>query len=151
MKMSFDHVRTDWSCATCLDRSEKVSVKSVNIVSLDSLFFNKTTPNFYVLKTDTQGHELSVLRGAQNLIKAGRIKYILVEFDPTLLRKAGTNPNYLVRWLYRHNFYCMDLMWEPTSKSEFSPPLSHHAGELAENLLKHSPYGYTDLFCSHFS
>jgi FkbM family methyltransferase len=35
------------------------------------------------LKIDVEGHELSVLKGASNLLKEGRIKYIQFEFGPS--------------------------------------------------------------------
>ena len=45
----------------------------------------------HLLKIDTQGHELGVLRGAQRLFEEARINMVELEFWPKGMTAGGAN------------------------------------------------------------
>lgn len=55
---------------------------SVNLLKLDDFAREKNIEQIFLLKIDVEGHELSVLRGAENLIRDGNILSIQFEFGP---------------------------------------------------------------------
>lgn len=104
--MKFHRDRNDFTCIDCLDvRKEEVSTSEVEKWTVDGFFFEddlqhasiqsdssievfKDLQDSRVLlfKTDTQGHEREVLRGAEKLLKSGRVDNLIIEFDPKLVR-----------------------------------------------------------------
>lgn len=147
MTMSFHANHTDWSCFDCLKDNAAIVFKKeeVKVYSLDTVFLPR--PESLLLKTDTQGHELAVLKGAHRLITAGRIPYLILEFDPSLLRKAGTDPLQFLEWLAAVGYNCFDLSWEPMKPDTKPYPLVMGFQDFAPALFAHASYGYTDLFC----
>jgi len=57
-----------------------------------------------ILKVDTQGFELHVLRGATRLLHQGAIRRIKLEFWPFGLRKHGSDPVQLLELLHEHGY-----------------------------------------------
>lgn len=57
-----------------------------------------------ILKVDTQGFELHVLRGASRLLHIGAIRRIKLEFWPFDLRKHGSDPVQLLELLHEHGY-----------------------------------------------
>ena len=52
------------------------------------------------LKIDVQGFELHVLRGAERLLKENKGRLLVrLEFDPNLLRAAGTDPQHVLDFM----------------------------------------------------
>jgi len=62
-----------------------------------------------MMKTDTQGFEMNVLSGATQLLRSGRIKFLLVEFSYSLLSVAGTKPVDLLEHIYEQGYVCTYL------------------------------------------
>jgi FkbM family methyltransferase len=54
-------------------------IEAVDAVTLDSFCERHNISNIDILKTDTEGHDLEVLRGAGGLLSAQRIGWVLVE------------------------------------------------------------------------
>lgn len=76
--------------------SATVRTVKVKTVSLDRML--KRTPRApLVVKIDTEGHELGVLRGMANLLTRAREATVLVEFNPIILRKANQQPKELLQ------------------------------------------------------
>jgi len=78
----------------------------VNVTTLDDELTRDEAARVSILKTDTQGHEVHVLRGARNLLKRGNVKLLFVEFDPWLLRKSGTDEHALLEEVHASGFTC---------------------------------------------
>jgi FkbM family methyltransferase len=59
-------------------------VESVDAVTLDDYCAQHDIARIDILKTDTEGHDLQVMKGARNLLAAGKIEWVLVEvtFNP---------------------------------------------------------------------
>jgi len=63
----------------------------VKAVSLDNML--KTTPGApTVIKIDTEGHELRVLKGMAKLLTTSEEVAVLMEFNPIIMRKANQRP-----------------------------------------------------------
>lgn len=69
-----------------------------------------------ILKLDVEGHELSVLRGAERLLQAGMVNAVLCEFNEPLQELAGHSSAELRDFLLGHGFHDRNRM--PLSKFE---------------------------------
>lgn len=58
----------------------------------------------HLLKTDTEGFELRVLKGCEQLLGEGRVHAVLCEVNPGLLDLAGCSPKELIEYLLDHGF-----------------------------------------------
>ncbi len=59
-----------------------------------------------VIKLDVEGAELSVLRGFEQTLKAGRLRELFVEVHPEAMGHFGDTPDELKRWMENHNYEC---------------------------------------------
>ncbi|KAI9030508.1 S-adenosyl-L-methionine-dependent methyltransferase [Hyaloraphidium curvatum] len=89
----------------------------------------------YLLKIDTQGHELKVLRGARRLLP--RARYVLYEYSPRLMQRGKLGDDAaLLRMLPRMGFLCFDAMGE-----HLALPRPGRLGRWREELLDWQRYG----------
>jgi FkbM family methyltransferase len=60
------------------------AVNEVEVITLDEFARLQGIKHIYLLKTDTEGFDAGVLRGARGLLTAGRVDFVLCEvgFDP---------------------------------------------------------------------
>jgi hypothetical protein len=63
----------------------------VQVQSLDGVLAAKGAPRVDAMKIDVQGAEERVLKGAERTLQSG-LAWIWVEFSPSHLRGAGTDP-----------------------------------------------------------
>lgn len=73
--------------------------ENVNIISLDSFAKEKMIEKVDIIKSDTQGFDTKVMRGAEGIIKSNPDIKILMEFWPIGIKKAGDNPEEFWRWM----------------------------------------------------
>ena len=90
----------------------------VDVTTLDAVLGNCVGPckPIFLVKLDLQGSEVAALRGATKLLRAQRIAWIYAEFDPNLLRGAGTSSTELLQLLEQHGFACHNFRersWRP--------------------------------------
>ena len=71
----------------------------------------------HLLKIDTQGHELGVLRGAQRLFEEERINMVELEFWPKGMTAGGANAVEVLDFLHSFGFMCFDY-----SRNKHIPP-----------------------------
>jgi FkbM family methyltransferase len=66
------------------------STERVRLQTLDEYCESEGVERIDYLKVDTEGHEYAVLRGAENALRDGRIRYVQVEYGPGYL-EAGAS------------------------------------------------------------
>ena len=81
------------------DGRERISVP---VTSLDNYF--PAGKRVDLIKLDVQGYELSVLRGAERVLKENRDIKVLMEFWPYGLRKASIDPGDVLKFAHLHDF-----------------------------------------------
>ena len=64
-----------------LDFAKKANVLPVSCTTIDNFCAEKGIRTIDVLKIDTEGYELEVLKGARLMLKRGAIRYIYFEFN----------------------------------------------------------------------
>lgn len=94
--------------------SEQIAVET-----LDDVVGNE---DIFLLKTDTQGFEMSVLQGASNLLASGRVSLLLVEFSYGLMKNAGTNPVNLLNFIYDNGFVCTFMAYHTLKRAADGGP-----------------------------
>ncbi|SEV92697.1 methyltransferase, FkbM family [Chitinophaga sp. YR573] len=62
-------------------RNSEVEEISIDMVSLDQFVTENKIDKIALLKIDTEGHELNVLKGAKDTIKRGLVNVIQIEFN----------------------------------------------------------------------
>jgi len=83
------------------DSSVKDTYK-VNVISLDTYLHDHSDIQNIILKVDTQGSEMEVLRGAKNAFETGKIKAVIIE--ATTLKKYNFSETYINIFEYLHSF-----------------------------------------------
>jgi FkbM family methyltransferase len=82
---------------------------SVEIIPLDAYTSESNIKNIYLLKTDTEGYDLDVFKGAEALLKQGKIKLILTEVGFTPKDERHTYFPDVTRVLEEHNYTFANL------------------------------------------
>jgi len=86
---------------------------SVPMTTLDALLTHEGIDTVDLLKLDVEGYELSVLQGAADSIRAGRIRMVLCEFYGDMLERAGTSAEALERWFRDNGFILLREFQSP--------------------------------------
>ncbi|MBP2486001.1 FkbM family methyltransferase [Rhizobium leguminosarum] len=84
------------------DSGDRRASIDVPLVKLDDYFLPGQQVDF--IKIDVQGYELSVLKGAERVLRENRDIRIFMEFWPYGLSKAVVNPSELTQFLEMLNF-----------------------------------------------
>src|SRR5260221_1686639 len=74
---------------------ENATVTLVSVQTLDSAAEQMGIERIDLMKIDVEGYETRVLAGATRLLKEGRVRAILCEFNDHWLRQAGSSPEKL--------------------------------------------------------
>ena len=61
--------------------SDALSIVDVDAVTLDEFCALNEVPHINLIKTDTEGHDICVLRGASEMLQAGRIDVYQFEYN----------------------------------------------------------------------
>jgi len=91
----------------------------VPLVTLDRELMKRNVEKIRLVKIDVEGHELKVLQGMKSFLSAGRVEYLLMEFNDYWLRQQGTSQEELAA-------YCKSLGFEgqfngtPIPKNSFA-------------------------------
>ena len=103
-------------------------------------------PEVFLFKSDTQGHELYVLRGVEHYLETGgRIHMMFVEFSPFLLQEAGeeSSAEALLEWMDKWDYHCKLLRHHDPKKGGVKNPIY---GEIDGHRFEHQ---FGDLICLH--
>jgi FkbM family methyltransferase len=77
---------------------------TIRTIRLDDVFKPDSYSHIRWMKVDTQGHELSVLAGANGILKTSRRISLIIEYEPCLLDLNGIRPELLLETLRGHGF-----------------------------------------------
>lgn len=82
--------------------AESIRKVKVQTAAIDSALPNVDDLSF--VKIDTEGHEIHVLEGMQQILKRNKKAKLLVEFNPECLQNAGYRPEDLIAKLRELNY-----------------------------------------------
>jgi FkbM family methyltransferase len=94
------------------DQVQGKSTTSIPIVTVDGAIPPAMAGrDIVLLKTDTQGYEEGVLRGAHHLLQARRVRFLIVECSPYLLEssRSRTKPVALMQLIASYGYACTTL------------------------------------------
>lgn len=83
---------------------ENTTVMDVKVVTLDDEADRLGVERIDLIKIDVEGHEASVLAGAKRLLREGRIKAVLCEFNEHWLCESGSSTRHLESVLQEAGF-----------------------------------------------
>ena len=75
---------------------------------------------WFLFKTDTQGFELGVLKGAHDVLSSGKVFILMIEFSFGLLHQAGTDPLDLLDFIYELGYVCTYMAYHTRMSSDAS-------------------------------
>ena len=81
----------------------------VPVIRLDSLWERFALRDCTLLKVDTEGYEVSVLRSAGSLLTPSRIQHVICEYGPEGLRSAGFSGADLLQLMINAGYRGVDL------------------------------------------
>lgn len=112
---------------------------SVIVTRLDSILHFPELDNVGVIKIDTQGSEMAVLRGGTRYFLTRRVPYVICEFWPPVLRQRGDDPVRLLESWNQIGYQVRIGSWSavPLERSNFS--------SFVETLFLRPPH-FTDLY-----
>ena len=86
----------------------------VPVITLDDYCEEQKIARVDLLKTDTQGYDLEVLRGARGIIEAGRVRLVLVELNFVEMYQEQPRFDKLLGFLLDRGFHLVwfyDMLW----------------------------------------
>lgn len=86
-----------------------VSEETVTVDTLDHFCAEHTITHIDLLKIDTQGYELPVLRGGASLFGAGRVSAVLLELNFSSLYEGQSDPLAVLAFLRDYNLRLVDF------------------------------------------
>jgi FkbM family methyltransferase len=90
---------------TGFNSSSILGTEKVKVSTLDKFCNKKKLHKIDLLKIDTEGHELDVLKGAEKILK-NKVQYILIEFHFSRIYKKY-NKDKIEKILKKNNFYLL--------------------------------------------
>lgn len=88
-----------------LESNESITQFVARAETLDSLAERHGLERIRLLKIDTEGHELNVLKGAEGLLREKRIDFIAAELNLPGLARNRTNQHELRRFMVEHGYH----------------------------------------------
>lgn len=102
-------------------RGKKIIAEEEVVVDTVDLYIERSKINkIHLLKTDTQGFDLEVLKGALNSIKSGKIQNILIEINFANMYQNQAKSTTIFEFLLENNFKIIGLYEISRSKSKQS-------------------------------
>lgn len=71
----------------------------VHTTTFDAWWASNGMPDIHMVKMDTEGAEMRILRGMERFVTTRPPQLIVLEFCPPLLRQAGEHPLTVLEWL----------------------------------------------------
>jgi FkbM family methyltransferase len=121
------------------NKSKSAESVSVSCISLDEFLKSRGDPIVDVIKIDTEGAELSVLRGMRQTVARLPALKIIIEYCPQNLNGAGVKPQAVLDELRSHQFRLQIIQNDGSLKKIDGDDVP--AGDF-------NPNGYVNLFCA---
>jgi len=86
----------------------EITTETVQVKTIDQIIEQQKISHIDLLKIDTQGYDLNVLKGAKKALEASLIKYVLVEINFVKLYKHQNNEFEIQEFLKQHDLYLID-------------------------------------------
>jgi FkbM family methyltransferase len=77
--------------------------------TLDNILSEKNINSARIIKIDTEGHELHVLKGAHRFLKCGLVDFIICELNLPGLARDGETQESLIGYMKTHEYDCFLL------------------------------------------
>ena len=120
------------------------TIERIDSVTLDG-YFDSRTERIRVLKIDTEGAEEKILRGAESLLRLGRIDFVVAELHEMGLQELGSNQMTLRNFMASIGFECylMDYSGQYPRHIQSTVPIQ---SRLIVNLLFCTPQSLTQVW-----
>jgi FkbM family methyltransferase len=92
-----------------MNEAQTARTETIQVTTLDSFLEKEKISSVDLLKIDTEGYELSVLRGAQSAIANNKIKLIFLEVGFSASNKRNSNFSEINNYLDTHGFSFFSL------------------------------------------
>ena len=92
-----------------IQNTRVIGEEVVQCITLDEFIEQEKIDTIDLLKVDTQGFDLNVLKGARNSLSQGRIKNILVEVNFVRMYGGEGRPGEIFDFLSDHNIFLVDI------------------------------------------
>lgn len=117
--------------------------ETVRAVRLEDYLDGKKLPRIDLLKTDTEGHDLSVLRGCETLLRDHRVGFVLCEVGFSAANPQNSHLAAIGDYLKRHDYLFFALYppsgWTPSLEMAYADALFVNSELLA--AAAHLPGG----------
>lgn len=91
------------------DKAYEIESEKVKVTTLDDFIEKNSIAEIDLLKSDTQGYDLNVLRGAESALRGGKVKHVLVEANFFEMYVDQGHFTDIYRYLEKHDFHLIDL------------------------------------------
>ena len=98
--------------------------------NLDLVSPSHHTLPVHLLRSHTHGHESQVLGGATRLLKSGRVRNVIIEFDPNLI-PSRADALVTLQHLFDARFSCTQLTFSSLTEDEKNSPVYPFFGRVA--------------------
>ncbi len=101
--------------------------ETVRAVRLDEYMCGKNSPRIDLLKTDTEGHDLSVLQGCGDLLNGHRVSFVLCEVGFSAANTGNSHLAEIGDYLKAHGYHFFALYppsgWTPSLELAYADAL----------------------------
>lgn len=99
----------EWNSLIVKEGSSPTKQELINIDTIDNFMTRNNITNIDILKTDTEGSDLEVLKGAKTTLSKKKISFIYCEAGLYLDDTRHTNLNDLINFLKNYDYYFYSL------------------------------------------
>ncbi len=92
-----------------------------------------------LLKIDTEGCELDILRGGKKLISNNHNLIIMMEWSIPQLKRFHKSPDDFIQWLKEQQFHFMSIMMKDGSLKAIQPDDLKNQKELIDIVISKAP------------
>ena len=89
--------------------------KKTKILTLDSFIKKNKIKKKVILKIDTDGYEMEILKSSQKFLRRNN-PIIFMEYAPYALKEYGTSVDYFYNFLSKYNYQVFDLNFNKIDK-----------------------------------